>query len=64
MSEPNPPRKDRPKESYAGSTSIFQEFIDIPGGLPLDSPEVLERERLKKGRPPQRGDDKLEPPST
>jgi hypothetical protein len=32
------------------STSVLYEFTDPPGGLPLDSPEVAERERRRQQR--------------
>lgn len=43
-------RKDRPDESCACSTGTFQEFRDVEGGAPLDSPEVVEREKLRNAK--------------
>ena len=47
MLEPTNTPNSRPNDPYTCSTSILAEFTDVPGGLPLDSPEVQKRLRLR-----------------
>lgn len=63
MPERAPHSKERPEETCACSTASLQEFRC--SGLPLDSPILQERERLKKERlAEQDEDDRNTPPAS
>jgi hypothetical protein len=64
MADSTPDPKARPDDPHTCSTSILCEFTDVPGGLPLDSPEVLERQRRRTDGRTQNQQETEHPPQS
>jgi hypothetical protein len=52
MNKGMPPQPNQHHQPETVSTASLQNFEDPPGGLPLDSPIVQDRQKAQHGKPP------------